>query len=80
MSADFVPFLQSLNARLNSSTPAAEFSALPHNAGSHASPSHSAVSAAEVKVELKRDGDRVTQIRIQCCCGELIELNCDYGG
>ena len=30
-------------------------------------------------VTLKREGDRVTHVQIQCSCGELIELNCVYG-
>ena len=38
----------------------------------------SSASCGQVKVELKRDGDRVTEIRIHCRCGELIELACDY--
>ena len=29
-------------------------------------------------VTLQRDGDRVTQIRIQCVCGQVIELYCLY--
>lgn len=36
-------------------------------------PTHRAVN-----IELKRDGDRITQIRIQCRCGDLIELDCEY--
>ncbi len=29
-------------------------------------------------VTLRRDGDHVTHIRIQCPCGQLIELECVY--
>jgi len=29
-------------------------------------------------VSLQKEGDRVTHIRIQCGCGEVIELACDY--
>jgi hypothetical protein len=29
-------------------------------------------------VTLKRDGDRVTHIRVQCLCGEVIEIACEY--
>jgi hypothetical protein len=29
-------------------------------------------------VSLKRDGDRVTHVTIQCGCGEVIELACEY--
>ena len=34
--------------------------------------------SAKPKVSLQRDGDRVTQIRIQCVCGQVIELDCLY--
>ncbi len=29
-------------------------------------------------ITLKRDGDTVTSIRVQCGCGHVIELNCVY--
>ncbi len=29
-------------------------------------------------VSLKRDGDKITHIRVQCGCGEVIELACVY--
>ena len=79
MSADFVPFLQAINSRIAANAPAADFSPLPE---SHAQPAAKPAPArhGEVKVELKRDGDRISQIRIYCRCGELIELNCDYPG
>ncbi len=77
MSADFVPFFQSINSRLAANTPAAEFAPLPENKGN---PAPTPVRHGEVKVELKRDGDKISQIRIYCRCGELIELNCDYNG
>ena len=31
------------------------------------------------QVVLQRDGDRVSAIRIQCACGRVVELTCDYG-
>jgi len=34
--------------------------------------------SAVPSVSLERDGDRVTHIRIQCGCGQLIELECAY--
>ena len=34
--------------------------------------------ACEPKVTLQREGDRVTGIQIQCTCGQLIELACQY--
>ncbi len=85
MSADFVPFLQSIKSRVASAPGQnAAFSPLPQGDAASLSPTvppalpHTHVPDDQVKVELKREGDRITQIRIQCRCGELIELDCDY--
>ena len=32
----------------------------------------------EPLVTLERDGDRITRIKIQCTCGQVVELNCTY--
>ena len=29
-------------------------------------------------VDVERDGERITRIRIKCACGELIEIDCQY--
>ena len=29
-------------------------------------------------INVKRDGDRVRTIHIECCCGEIIDLDCIY--
>jgi len=29
-------------------------------------------------ITFERNGDRITQIKIQCSCGQIIELACDY--
>jgi hypothetical protein len=34
----------------------------------------------EPSVTLQRDGDRVSAIRIQCSCGQVVELACVYPG
>ena len=34
--------------------------------------------SAKPLITLKREGERVTQIRIQCACGQVIELDCIY--
>jgi hypothetical protein len=45
------------------------FSALdPHSAQNHGQP----------KITFQKEGDRITQIRVQCPCGQIIELNCLY--
>ena len=33
----------------------------------------------EPQVSLQRDGERITSIRIQCSCGQVMDLACDYG-
>ncbi len=37
-----------------------------------------ATVSAQPVVTLKREGDLVTGIRIQCACGQVIELACSY--
>jgi hypothetical protein len=32
----------------------------------------------ELNMEIKREGERISQIRVQCRCGELIEIDCEY--
>jgi hypothetical protein len=34
-------------------------------------------AGAEPIVTLERDGSRITRIKIQCCCGHVIELACE---
>ena len=46
-------------------------------AASPASP-HTCVKAATPLVTFKREGDRVTQIHIQCPCGQIVVLDCEY--
>jgi hypothetical protein len=55
----------SLNAK---AAPAAKSAAGPANAGACAKPT----------ITLQRTGEIVSGIRVQCGCGEVIELNCVY--
>lgn len=34
--------------------------------------------ACEPRVSVQREGERVTSIRIQCSCGEILDLACIY--
>jgi hypothetical protein len=34
-------------------------------------------AGAEPIVTLERDGQRITRIKVQCCCGHVIELACE---
>jgi hypothetical protein len=48
-------------------------------------PDHTAAASApscaapqKPTITLQRDGQRVTHIRIQCSCGQVINLDCEY--
>ena len=45
-------------------------------AGAH--PTTPANAHGEPSVTFERDGDRVTLIKVQCPCGNVFELACDY--
>ena len=52
------------------------FSPLPSAPSSHA---HANTGAAgKPVVTLQREGERITGIRIECVCGQVIELACSY--
>jgi len=34
--------------------------------------------ACEPAVTLQRDGDKITSIHIECSCGQVIDLACEY--
>jgi hypothetical protein len=54
----------------------AAFAPMPLPTSAHA---HSAANAAaRPVVTLQREGDRVTGIRVECGCGQVIELACSY--
>ena len=60
-----------------------EFRAAPPAADGKApngatTPSRSPQNCAAPKVTLQRQGDMVTSIRVECPCGQVIELNCVY--
>lgn len=47
-------------------------------AGSSAPAKPEVQSSCSPKVTLQRDGNRVTHIRLECGCGEVFELACEY--
>lgn len=82
MAADFTPIFPALKGKVTAGTeflhrsqfvPAAAPSPDSTNPSSPIQPPHRAVH-----IEVKRDADRISQIRIQCRCGELIEIDCEY--
>lgn len=48
----------------------------PQSAGS--APAAGGARSCEPRVSLERDGDRIANIRIQCSCGQVMELACVY--
>jgi hypothetical protein len=60
-----------------------EFRAAPPGADGRATPGFNGAArapqnCASPKVTLQRQGDLVTSIRVECPCGQVIELNCVY--
>jgi hypothetical protein len=82
MAADFTPLISSLKANLAETTagpkPTSQFA--PIITTINPSKTAPAVPHAQrsVSIEVKKDGERISQIRIQCRCGETIEVDCDY--
>ena len=74
MNDQFIPFVPS-DLIAFAATPKTPFTQVAP--GSTAGPSSHA-GRSSPNVTLKRDGDRVTHICVQCACGETIELACVY--
>ena len=90
MPSAFVPFLSgnksvvsgnttTLHRKGDAAATTAGFAALvPANSGLGPACQKGHAPKAQPTVSLQKDGDRVTQIRIECACGEIIELECSY--
>ena len=85
MPGDFIPLFAGAKTAVRASA-SQTFSPVVSSSTTGTSPTafvkatHAAAGQAhrEVNIEIKRDGERISQIRIQCRCGELIELDCEY--
>ena len=86
MASDFQPFVTprpaaneapGFRVKLVSASTDAEPSFVACPTPHPARPSSAAAPAAPV-VTLRREGDRVTGIRVQCTCGQVIDLECVY--
>jgi hypothetical protein len=88
MAGEFIPFLSAVKPALSGAGNTAQFrpiaTALPASSGNTAFLAAKQVMAnpghahGEVSIDVRRDGERISQIRIQCRCGEVIELDCEY--
>jgi hypothetical protein len=54
---------------------AGTFKPLPSPGNAPAAPGN---CAAQPAVTLQRKGDVVTSIRVQCACGQVLDINCQY--
>lgn len=89
---EFVPFFdlpiaQNADLKLNEGNAHQEFHAMiptptslaPSTSSSSQTPLGSSTShLTHPLVKLIREGDKIKQIRIQCTCGQVIELDCVY--
>ncbi len=84
MSDSFVPLVSAAKASRESSFASfagngkAASPAAPSNGTAVPAASPASACAAKPKITLQRNGDIVSSIRIQCGCGEVVELNCIY--
>jgi hypothetical protein len=39
---------------------------------------HPVQHCAEPRVQIQRDGDKITRIQIHCSCGQVMDLDCVY--
>jgi hypothetical protein len=71
---------ESVFAAIDTKAPAdaAARPAFEHLLATSADPSRSPGNCAKPSVTLKREGDVVTGIRIQCGCGRVTDLSCIY--
>lgn len=84
MNKAFVPFSLSARAPVPAAAGQAKAAAEPQPSTPFrplacAAPSTPPAPAAggEPIVTLERDGQRITRIKVQCCCGHVIELACE---
>ncbi len=55
--------------------------ARPFKAGEEKAPgmeSTRPAAACEPRVSLQRDGEKITSIKVECGCGQVVELVCSY--
>lgn len=76
MSQPFVPFTAALSQSATATATAAPPTFTPATPAT-AAPAH-ALHTGEPKISFEREGDVIKLIRIQCSCGQTVELSCAY--
>lgn len=79
MSDTFVPFFSHIPDKRSDSSNSGKDAFVPTGSGvaAHSDCAHSESQNGPV-VTVQREGDRVRSIRIECACGQVIELDCQY--
>jgi hypothetical protein len=86
MSDSFTPLTPaaiSAGGKPSASSPAGVFKPLPSPAAAAAVPGGAPATAhgncaTKPVITLQRTGNVVTSIRVQCSCGQVIDINCQY--
>jgi hypothetical protein len=77
MNAPFVPF--TIAPAADAGTPAFTAKAIPQpQADCSPALTHSAAADCTAHVDLVKEGERITTIRLHCSCGAVHELQCVY--
>jgi len=82
--ATFIPFFENLPAPVeNPSQAKGPFTAMSPappagSAAKHSGASHPQGEPHRPTIKLQKDGDKIRSIRIECVCGQIIELDCVY--
>jgi len=80
----FIPFFeQTPRPKDSGGVPQSAFSPVSPSASQNAGSKHGGVSHAHPEahrpvIKLQKEGDKVKSIRIECVCGQVIELDCVY--
>jgi hypothetical protein len=89
MNEAFVPFVtrvpagntgESFRVKVpaNADGAAAPFQPVGATPGESSAPRAHDGHTGQTQMSLVRDGERITGVRVQCACGEVIELQCVY--
>jgi hypothetical protein len=82
MAAEFTPLIASLKTSLAGTAagpkPAAIFAPITTSTDASKVASAAPHAHSSVRIEVKKEGERISQIRVQCRCGEVIEIDCEY--
>jgi hypothetical protein len=80
MAAEFIPLISSMKANLAGTAagakPVSHFA--PMITAPIAPKAASDAAHGTVAIDVKKEGERISQIRVQCRCGEVVEIVCEY--